>query len=99
MNDLSTEDTEDTERDTPETDGQLVCAVGRKEIQAGLVPADFARKLERNLQDYISRYICYRETIRDLKEIFNERIDGLRKEIDVAESNFAEAIKSWEDEQ
>ena len=90
-----TEDTEDTERATPETDGAERMAFAGEYM----VPTEFARKLERNLQDYISRYICYRETIRDLKEIFNERIKGLREEIDVAESNFAEAIKSWEAEQ
>lgn len=95
MKDLTTEDTEGTEAATPETD------MAERMAFAGeyMVPTEFARKLERNLQEYISRYICYRETIRDLKEIFNERIKELRKEIDVAESNFAEAIKSWEDDQ
>lgn len=43
MKDLTTEDTEDTERATPETDGAERMAFA----QEYMVPTDFARKLER----------------------------------------------------
>ena len=83
---LTTEDTEDTERATPETDGQLVCAVGRKEIQAGLVPADFARKLERE-RDELRAYLDaahYATCNLELREKLDEAMELLRKALEAA---------------
>lgn len=45
MKNLTTEDTEDTERATPETDAKASNIIGF--FSCATVPADFARKLER----------------------------------------------------